>query len=126
MGGKGMSEGERSNIDRSVNVGAVSGTNVAVGQTATAKYRQALSPEPQEIRELLALLRRELEAHEHEVPDPDGIRGSADLVEKELQSEHPNLHAVRTLLSGMVSGVGQVASLADVVVRLQHAIGAML
>jgi hypothetical protein len=84
------------------------------------------SAQTQEIQQLLEVLRREVDAHKHEVQDPDGLRASADLIEEQVQSDRPNLGAVRTLLSGIASMAGNVTSIVDVVARIQGVVSPML
>jgi hypothetical protein len=111
--------------DDEYRIGNVSGTGFAIGRGAVGQQFNAPTPQQQELKELLAELRRELEAHSGELEDADALSGSADLVERELESDKPNVGAVRTLLSGMVAGAGEVASLVEVLLRLQRAAAAI-
>ncbi len=113
--------------NRTVNVTAGAGSQVAAAGGDQSDIYQVASPaQMQEIQQLLEVLRREVDAHKDEVQDPDGLQASAELIEEQLQSDRPNLGAVRTLLSGIASVAGNVTSIVDVVTRLQSVVSPML
>src|SRR5262245_44376928 len=103
----------------------VSGTAFAIGTGATGQINIHTTPQQEDLKALLAEFRREVEAHKNELEDPDALTGSADLVEREVESEQPNAGAARTLLSAMVAGAGNVASVLEVAVRLEQAAEAL-
>ena len=110
----------------SYNVEHSEGGIVAQGPRAIGYQQIAPQQEEQEIRELINLLRRELEAHADEVADADAIRDSADSLEKELlATEQPSSGTIR-MLSGMASAAGQVASVVDAIARIQRLVAPML
>ena len=123
-----MNEEERPDQSRTVTIGSITGGNVvAPAGDVSGVVLQGVAPAQQrEVQELLTRLRSEVDAHADELVDPDAIRGSTDFVESELQSDHPNLDVLKTVLAGMVAAAGQVASVVEVITRLQGAVGALL
>ncbi len=103
--------------------GPISGENVAVSARDMHDVRQQTFKTGQtDISALVGELREALEKHESEVEDPVAIRESADFLEEELAKERPKKSVVDSVLGGLTKQVGHVASLADAVARIQHAV----
>lgn len=116
----------KSDQSRTINLGGVSGGNVAFSAGDMTNVHQTTTTEQTELRELLVLLRREIEAHESEVDDAPAMRESADFVEEELSRERPKAAVVRSVLADLTARAGQVASLVDVIVRIERSVAGML
>jgi hypothetical protein len=112
--------------DETYNIKDVRAENLAIGHQAIAQYNVGSPKQQEELQELIALLRRQLDEHGNELEDPEALRESTDVVERELQTEKPNLRAVKTMLSGMLAGAERVASVVQTVTTLRLAVEALI
>lgn len=110
--------------DETYHIHNPSGTGYAIGHGAIGQYI-ATPTQQNELQELFAELRNALKEHSSALEDPDALSASADVVEKELASDHPNRGLIKTLLDGLVVGAGQVTKVAEAVTKVQAAVAAL-
>jgi hypothetical protein len=109
---------ERANEGLSQSGGSIQAGAMAVGRGATASNvsntvcdalrEGGRGPIADRLDELLRALRD----HAAELPDPDGIQGSADTVVHELARDEPNKITILGILSGIRDTVGSVSGIA--------------
>jgi len=111
----------------SVDIKGVTGPVAAAGRDLTGHVEQQMAvAQVSEVQNLLAELRQEIDAHAGELSDPDELRDVTDSLESEMHSPEPKAGTIRTLLRGLTDGAGQVASLVDVIARLEGAVRTVL
>lgn len=109
---------ERANEGLIQSGGSIQAGAMAVGRGAAAHnmsstVSDALRESGRDpIADRLDELLRALRDHGAELPDPDGVRGSAGAVVDELAKDEPNKITVLGILSGIRDAVGSVSGIA--------------
>lgn len=79
-----------------------------------------------EIADLIRALRRLLDEHQGELPDPAGTRVTAEILHEEIERPEPDASVVRRMLSRLSSSVQPVAALSAAVAQIAEAVKAIL
>lgn len=108
--------------------GSIQADQMAVGRSARAtKILSTASDNLEqkgltELRDKLAELLREIDAHADALHNPDEVLDSTEVVAEELAKDKPNKLTITAVLNGIVDSVGSVASIATAADSLAKAV----
>jgi hypothetical protein len=112
-------EGEVPTRD-SYRINHVSGGAAAQGPGATATYHEAV--DSHQLSRLIEELRVAIEHNAGRLEVPDTVRGSFDLVEKEVAADQRNVSRIGEQLKRIAGNAGNVATILEAVKRVQAAL----
>jgi hypothetical protein len=93
-------------------------TGIVVGHGSASYVNTSSASTQHDALELLDKFILALAQHHTEIDDPAAIEASADLARTELERPSPRWHAVRSLLTGIATGVTSVSALTDLISRI--------
>ena len=116
----GVQFGDSANVSGGVIAGA--GSSIEVNQYQTGVDLADLP----DLRMALGALIDQLRSSPAEVDDPKALAEIAGAAQQEIGKERPNKRIIGGLLSALMAGVRNSATLADAVLAIQHAVTAIL